>query len=141
MALLKEKDREFLTKEFQKLTNPVRLVYFTQDRECTYCEMTGQIVQEVAGLSDKITATVYDFVANKDVADQYGVDKIPAIVVEGAKDYGIRFYGIPSGYEFTSLIESIKDASAGTTSLSAETKAALARLESPVHIQVFTTPT
>ncbi len=141
MALLKDKDREFLTTEFQKLTTPVKLVYFTQEHECPYCEMTGQIVQEVAGLSDKISTTVYDFVANKDMADQYHVDKIPAIAVEGAKDYGMRFYGIPSGYEFTSLIESIKDASAGTTGLSAATKEALAKLEQPVHIQVFSTPT
>ncbi len=145
MALLKDKDREFLTQEFGKLTDPVKLIYFTQEHECAYCEMTGQIVNEVAGLSDKISTTVYDFVANKDMADQYRVDKIPAIVVErggdNARDYGIRFYGIPSGYEFTSLIESIKDASAGTTTLAAETKAALAKITQPVHIQVFSTPT
>ena len=104
--------------------------------------MTGQIVDEVAGLSDKISVTVHDFVADKDVADSYKVDKIPAIVVEGAQGtIGMRFYGIPSGYEFTSLIESIKDASAGTTGLTAETKAALAKLDKPVHIQVFSTPT
>lgn len=141
MALLKDKDREFLTREFQKLTNPVKLIFFTQEFECPYCELTGQIVQEVAGLSDKISVTTYDFVANKDMAERYKVDKIPAIVVEGAKDYGIRFYGIPSGYEFMALIESIKDVSAGQTGLSPTTKEALAKLDKPVHIQVFTTPT
>jgi glutaredoxin-like protein len=145
MALLKDKDREFLTLEFSKLTEPVKLVYFTQEHECPYCEMTGQIVAEVAALSDKISTTVYDFVANKDVADKYRVDKIPAIVVERggetARDFGMRFYGIPSGYEFTSLIESIKDASSGATTLAAETKAALAKITRPVHIQVFSTPT
>lgn len=145
MALLKDKDREFLTKEFGKLTEPVKLVYFTQEHECPYCEMTGQIVNEVAGLSEKITTTVYDFVANKDVADKYRVDKIPAVVVErggdNPRDFGMRFYGIPSGYEFTSLIEAIKDASAGATALAAETKAALAKITLPVHIQVFSTPT
>jgi alkyl hydroperoxide reductase subunit AhpF len=145
VALLKDKDREFLTKEFGKLTEPVKLVYFTQEHECPYCEMTGQIVNEVAGLSEKITTTVYDFVANKDVADKYRVDKIPAVVVErggdNPRDFGMRFYGIPSGYEFTSLIEAIKDASAGATALAAETKAALAKITLPVHIQVFSTPT
>jgi thiol-disulfide isomerase/thioredoxin len=82
MALLKDKDREFLTKEFGKLTEPVKLVYFTQEHECPYCETTGQIVSEVAGLSDKITTAVYDFVADKALAGKYRVDKIPAIVVE-----------------------------------------------------------
>jgi glutaredoxin-like protein len=141
VALLKDKDKEFLTKEFQKLTGPVKLVYFTQAQECPYCQVTGEIVQEVAGLSDKIAVTVYDFVADKAVADQYHIDKIPAIAVEGAKDYGVRFYGMPSGYEFSSLIESIQDVSAGTTSLSPATKEALAKLAKPVHIQVYTTPT
>jgi thiol-disulfide isomerase/thioredoxin len=134
MALLKDKDREFLTKEFGKLTEPVKLVYFTQEHECPYCETTGQIVSEVAGLSDKITTAVYDFVADKALAGKYRVDKIPAIVVERGgdqpRDFGMRFYGIPSGYEFTSL-----------TALTTETKAALATITQPVHIQVFSTPT
>jgi alkyl hydroperoxide reductase subunit AhpF len=141
MALLKDKDRDALKDQFKKLTGPVKLVMFTQAMECPYCEMTSQIVTEVAGLSDKISAEFHDFVADQALAAQLGVDKIPAILVQGARDYGIRFYGIPSGYEFTSLIESIKDASEGTTSLSAETKAALAGLTKPLHIQVFSTPT
>jgi alkyl hydroperoxide reductase subunit AhpF len=145
MALLKDKDRELLTTELGKLTEPVKLVYFTQEYDCPYCETIGQIITEVAGLSDKISTTVYDFIANRDMADQYRVDKTPAIVVERGgetcRDYGIRFYGIPSGYEFTSLIEAIKDASTGTTTLTAETKAALAKITQPVHIQVFSTPT
>ncbi len=141
MALLKDKDREMLKEQFKKLTAPVKLVMFTQAMECPYCEMTGQIAAEVAALSDKITLETRDFVADKDLAAKYGVDKIPAILVHGAREYGIRFYGIPSGYEFTSLIEAIKDASAGTTGLAAETKAALAGLTKPLHIQVFSTPT
>ena len=31
----------------------------------------------------------------------------PAIAVIGAQDYGVRFFGIPSGYEFMSLLDSI----------------------------------
>jgi glutaredoxin-like protein len=145
MPVLADKDRELLTQEFDKLTAPVRLVYFTQAQDCPYCGITELLVREIAGLSDKVTATVYDLVANRDVADQYGVDKTPAIVVERggetAKDFGIRFYGNPSGYEFPSLIEAIKDVSSGTNSLTAETKAALATITRPVHIQVFITPT
>jgi glutaredoxin-like protein len=145
MALLKEKDRELLTQEFGKLTEPVKLVYFTQEYDCPYCEMTGQVVAEVAELSEKISTTVYDLVANKDMADQYRVDKVPAIVVERAgepaTDHGVRFYGNPSGFEFTSFIEAIKDVSSGTTGLSAETKTALATITRPIHIQVFVTPT
>ena len=142
MALLKDKDREYLQGEFSKrLKNPVRLVVFTQTIACDFCEQTEQIAEEVAGLSDLISVEVYNFVNDKSVADQYGVDKIPALVVAGEKDYGIRFFGIPAGYEFTSLVEDIMMVSSGDSGLSAETKAAVAGITAPVHIQVFVTPT
>ena len=69
------------------------------------------------------------------------MDKIPAIVVVGAKDYGVRFYGIPSGYEFTSVLDGIKTVAAGQVELMPETLAFLEELEEPLHLQVFITPT
>lgn len=75
------------------------------------------------------------------VAEQYGIDKVPAVAIVGAKDYGIRLYGIPSGYEFGTLIEDIKLVSAGDSGLSPATRAMVAKLKKPVRIQVFITPT
>lgn len=142
MALLKDQDKQHLQEEFTKrLKNPVKLVVFTQTIACDFCEQTEEIAQEVAGLSDKITVEVYNFVADKAVADQYGVDKIPATVIEGERDYGIRFFGIPSGYEFSSLIEDIMMVSSGESGLSEDTKKSIATVKDPVHIQVFVTPT
>jgi glutaredoxin-like protein len=60
---------------------------------------------------------------------------------EQSRDYGIRYFGIPSGYEFSSLIEDIMMVSSGQSGLSAATKEVLANLEKPVHLQVFVTPT
>ena len=147
MSLISDKDAEFLKGEFESgLVNPVKLVMFTQEFECQFCTETRQIVQEVADLSDKITAEIYDFVADKAMADLFAIDKIPAIAVlrvedEEDRDYGIRFYGIPSGYEFTSVIEDIVDVSKGGAELQPKTKEALAALTEPVHFQVFVTPT
>ena len=142
MPLIGPKDAEHLQKEFsEKLVNPVRLVMFTQEFECQYCRETRQLVEEVAALSDKVDAEVYDFVIDKEKAEAYSVDKIPAIAVAGTKDYGLRYYGIPSGYEFTSLIEDIITVSQGDSGLPAPTREALAQLSKPVHIQVFVTPT
>ncbi len=142
MALLSDKDRQFLQNHFQQtLVNPVKLVFFTQEIACQFCRETGQILEEVAELSDKITVETYNFVTDKEVAGRYGVDKIPATIVMSDVDYGIRFYGIPSGYEFTSLIEDVIDVSRGKTELLPETADALAQIEEPVHIQVFVTPT
>ncbi|NOZ63330.1 MAG: glutaredoxin [Calditrichaeota bacterium] len=141
MAHIQEEDRNYLKKEFEKMVNPVKLVFFTQKFECQYCELTHELLGELSELSDKINVEIYDFVKDKEKAEQYNITRIPAIVIEGEKDYGIRFYGVPAGYEFSTLVEDIIDVSKGTTTLTEETKEALKKLEKPVHIQVFITLT
>lgn len=147
MPLISDKDAEFLRKEFEtNLVEPVNLVMFTQEMECQFCAETRQIVEEIAELSDKIAVVIYDFAADKAEAELYQIDKIPAIaivqVADGKeKDYGVRFYGIPSGYEFTSVIEDIVDVSKGESGLQPRSKEAVAGLTEPVHFQVFVTPT
>jgi glutaredoxin-like protein len=123
------------------MENPVKIVMFTQEIECKFCSDTRQLVQEIATLSDKITVEVYDFVVNADKAKEYCIDKIPALAVIGAKDYGVRIYGIPYGYELQTLIEAVVNVSRGRTDISDKTKAILAEVKAPVHIQVFVTLT
>jgi glutaredoxin-like protein len=147
MPLISEKDAKHLRQEFEaELVNPVKVLMFTQTVECQFCKETRQIVEEVAGLSDKITAEIYNFVTDKAMAEMYGIDKIPAIAILGVedgedKDYGIRFYGIPSGYEFTSIVEDIMDVSRGDSGLLPNTREAVAGIAEAVHFQVFVTPT
>jgi glutaredoxin-like protein len=141
MPLLDEKTRGEVTAELADLEKPVKLVMFTQDFECQFCRETRELCEEVAELSDQIAVEIYDFVADKDKADEYGVDKIPAIVIVGAKDYGVRFFGIPSGYEFMSVLDGIKTVAAGQVELMPETLAFLGELKEPLHLQVFITPT
>ena len=69
------------------------------------------------------------------------MQKIPATVIQGDTDTGIRFYGIPSGYEFVSLMEAIKMSSTGDSGLSPAARDYLKSLDKDVHIQVFVTPT
>jgi len=142
MPLLQDKDKKVIETHFQEeLVNPVRLVNFTQALECEFCAETRQLAEEVAALSDKIELEVYNFAIDKDKVTEYDVDKIPAIAVVGEKDYGIRYYGIPSGYEFSSLIEDIVDVSKGEGELLPATTEALAGIAQPLHFQVFVTPT
>jgi len=142
MPLLQDKDKESVETRFQEeLVNSVRLVNFTQAFECQFCAETRQLVEEVAALSDKIELEVYNFAIDKEKVEEYGVDKIPAIVIMGEKDYGVRYYGIPSGYEFSSLIEDIIDVSRGEVELLPATREALAGITEPLHFQVFVTPT
>ncbi len=141
MPLLNKEIAEQVKQELADLSGPVRLVMFTQEFECEYCAETRQLVEEVAVLSDQLTAEVYDFVTDEEKAKELGIDKIPAIAVIGAEDYGVRFYGIPSGYEFTSLLHAIRMVAAGKPDLSEEGMQTLTEVTEPVHMQVFVTPT
>ena len=145
MSLLNDEIKTQLQDEFANLTGPVKLVLFTQEMECQYCTETRSLAEEVAGLSDKIDVEIYDFVKDSEIAEAYNIDKIPAMaIIKGGdepKDYGIRLYGIPSGYEFSTLIEDIAMVSSGESGLDQATKDELASLSSPLHFQVFVTPT
>uniref|UniRef100_A0A7V3ZWP6 Glutaredoxin n=1 Tax=candidate division WOR-3 bacterium TaxID=2052148 RepID=A0A7V3ZWP6_UNCW3 len=142
MAFLSEADKKEIKAMFAEMVHPVKIVNFTQTLECTYCRETRQILEEVAELSDLITLEVLNHMENKEKADSYCIeDKIPAIIVEGEKDYGIHYYGIPSGYEFSTLLEDIIMVSKRDSGLKPETKAKLATIVKPVHIKVFVTPT
>lgn len=151
MGLLREADRKTLEQEFQKeLVQPVRLLVFTKPdsklilpgREpCQYCKETVQLVQEVAELSPLLSAEVVDIEAEPDKARQYGIDKAPAILVANEVVHGARWFGIPAGYEFGAMIDTIVDVSKGKTRLPDAIKQQLAAIKEKVHIQVFVTPT
>ena len=142
MAKMSDKDREAVAKEFSGLTGKVKIINFTQTNECMYCSETRDLMTETAALSDKISLEVYDFVENKSEADKYMIDKIPATVIMSEdEDYGIRYFGIPAGYEYASIVNDIKMISAKESGLSAQTKEYLKELTEYVHLQVFVTPT
>ncbi|MFO7675414.1 MAG: thioredoxin family protein [bacterium] len=132
---LKKKSRELLA----KLSSDVKLVLFTQEMECAHCREARAVAEEVAGLSDRLSLEVHDLVLESEPARRYGVDKVPALCVVGADDPGIRFFGVPSGYEYTSLLAAIDAVGRADSSLSPQTRARLAELAAPVGIQVFVT--
>jgi glutaredoxin-like protein len=124
-----------------KVPNPVRLVVFTQDNDCRFCKETREMAQELAGLSDKLSVEVYDLEKDSAKAAEYRVDKVPAICVTGEKNYGIRYYGVPAGYEFSTLIALIDLVGRRDSGLKPESRAKLAGLSSPVDLQMFVTLT
>ncbi len=142
MSLIPDDKKELLRNELkEKMVDPVKIIMFTQEIECRFCSETRQLVQEFATLNDKIAVEIYDFVSNGDKAKELGIDKIPALAIIGRKDYGVRIYGIPYGYELQTLIEAITNVSKGKTDLSEKTKSILAEVKMPVHIRVFVTLT
>jgi hypothetical protein len=53
----------------------------------------------------------------------------------------VRFLGLPGGYEFSTLLADVVDVSKGRTDLSPAALEAVRAIDTPVHIQVFVTPT
>lgn len=142
MSLLNDAARAQLRKAFEELVHPVRLVVFSQALADPGSEEVARLIGEVAELDPRLAAESYNFVLERDKAVELGITRTPAVAVLGAdKDYGIRFYGIPGGYEFGSLIHAVVDTSRRENVLTPATLDALAALEHPVHVQVFSTPT
>ena len=129
--MLQENEKRLVVELFKNLKEP----------ECQFCRENRQLLKEVSELSDKIFLEVYNFQLDKEKVSQYGVDKIPATVIEGDKDYGIRYYGMITGYEFATLLQDIADVSKRESGLSQKTKDQLKKVNQKIHLQVFTTPT
>ena len=131
---------------FAPMKEAVQLLYFGQKDNCDYCADTQQLLEELAPISDKVSLDIYDIEADADVAEKFNVDKAPGIVIaakdgENVSDFGIRYAGIPSGHEFTSLIQDILLVSERDSGLSQDMRDFLKNLAEPVLMQVFVTPT
>jgi thioredoxin len=142
MQFLKEEDRRVIREELSNMVDDVEIVHFTQKFECQFCKETEALLNELAELSPKLHLKVYNFIEDKDKVKEFGIDKIPATIIKDQKkDYGIKYYGIPSGYEFSSLLNDIIMVSTKEVILQDTTKERLSHITSTVHIQVFVTPT
>ncbi len=128
------------------LVNPVELLFFYDKTGCDTCDEAGQLLDELVELSGHLTLHKYDVGENSDIAHQYNVEHVPALVIASRHqgetyDYGVRFLGIPSGYEFSSLIHAIEFVSKRDSGLKPESRAALKNITSPLLLKVFVTPT
>jgi len=140
MMSLTLKDLKSLEQTLAKLRDDVTIVYFTEEVNCRHCRQERELLAELANLSHKLHLEVYNFTADRDVADQYGIDKVPAFVLVGQKDCGVRYYGMPSDFEFRMLLEDMVRISSGKSGLSSETTGRMEKLSAPLHLEVLTTP-
>ncbi len=142
MPLLDAETGKQVKAQLEGLTHPVTLHVFTQELECMYCRETRQLAQELAALVPKqVKVEVHNFTLDKEAVEKYKIDKIPALAVVGEQDYGIRFFGIPGGYEFTSLLLAIKMVGQGESGLSPASQSKLGALTKPVNLKVYVTLT
>jgi len=144
--LLNDQVKGQIQQAFDTLTNPVQILFFGAQSGCDYCSETLQLLTEISELDERVHLSVHDLKADAALAAQFQVNKAPGIVIAGKDgdqvlDLGIQFSGIPSGYEFSTLINDILLASHRDSGLSAETRDFLKALSQPLLMQVFVTPT
>ncbi len=149
MPMLSESDKQEIGKVLEEeMDDDVDVALFTKrqglivvpGQECATCDQTHELMKEVTSLSDKLRLEVHDFYAEKDLAAEHKIHRIPAIVVEGKARGKVRYFGIPAGLGFPNFIDGLLAVSKGKTSLSEDTRESLGTLAKDVHIQVFTTP-
>lgn len=141
MPFLSEEAVAEIRRAFESLRNPVSLEVFTRARECPYGPETRDLMREVGRIHENVRAAFIDLGRDPDAARAAGVDKAPCVLLRSGDRVPVRFYGIPSGSEFQSFLEAILDVSSRETPLKASSKATLAKLSRPLHVQVFVSPT
>jgi glutaredoxin-like protein len=98
---------------------------------------TLALLREVAELSDKVTVTETP-IAGDDDARAAGITRAPTIVFrrKGEARTNVRYVGMPSGYEFTTLLEAIRMVGSDEPF-----EDAVGELADTVLLQTFVTPT
>jgi len=97
-------------------------------RELDPGEETSRLAQELVELSDLVKLRVLE----RDEPGRYPTLRIGE---------GIRYHGLPWGYELSSLVYGIAEAGRSERELEPETRKALAGLEREVELEVYVTPT
>ena len=141
MGLISDQDAVQIRERLRQMANPVKLVHFTQELNLELGAETLQLAKELTALSDKLSLEVFNLLLDAAKAAEYGVDKVPATIIRSEKDYGIRFYGLPAGYEFSTFLDTILAVSKGNSGLQDSSRTKLAQLRRLLHIEVFVTPT
>lgn len=143
--LLSDQVIQQISEAFKELKEPVQIVYFGSKENCDQCLETKQLLEEVVALHEKLTLSVYDIQEHHEFAEHFNVFNAPGIVIaarDGSQiiDLGVQFSGIPSGHEFSTLINDILMVSGRDSGLNAKTREFLKNLKQPLVLQVFVTP-
>jgi alkyl hydroperoxide reductase subunit AhpF len=142
MAIFRPEDEGRVRELFAPLVRPVELLVahgpeetpLPGARDLDFAAETERVARELSELSPLLSVRVEE--------EPEGFARFPAIgVLPEGRDVGVRYYGLPWGYELGSLIGGVLEAGRAESSLSAETLDRLDALDRDVAIDVFVTPT
>lgn len=114
---------------FEKMQQNVVLHLYLDDRDIS--REFHNFMHEFASLSDKLSMRIVDKNASSDMAP------CVKICLDGDKETGLAFHGIPSGHEFTSFVLGIYNAAGEGQAIDEETRAMIASIKEPTDIKVL----
>lgn len=142
MALLRAEEETRVRKWFAELDRPVELFVAVGPEETPLAgardvDFGAEMVRVCEGLAElgkEVTCRVED--------EPEGFPRFPAVSIrpEG-RDVGVRYDGLPWGYELGSLVGAIVEGGRSEPSLRADSAAALGELDRDLTLDVFVTPT
>jgi len=136
-----ETERQALQRRLAALAAPVRLVFFTQRHPCATCREQQRLLEDLAEISDKLHLEIHRLEDDPELAETLGIDKVPGLAVIGAKDYGVRFFGVTEGYELESLLVAMERVARGESDLPPRLEDWVRRIDTPVHLEILVTLT
>jgi len=140
MGLLTDSESQQVRGMLEPMVRDVHLRLYTRKLECPSCPQTEMIVRELDGLSDRIRVECLNPLTDVERAAEDRVEEVPAIIVSDGTHDRVRFYGTPSGYEFTSFLTAILDTGSEGPLLEQATLDFLGqRLDRDLDLKVFVT--
>ena len=123
------------------LAGPVVIRYYTSDVDSWYTRAERALLEAIAGAAPAIRLEVHADRWDPAREAAVAIRRTPAIAVAGEHDTGIRYYGMPDGYELDVFLGLIRAAASGRPELRPGSIARLRALAQPVHLEVLVSPT
>jgi len=137
--MIDDKVKKEITPLLGKLTDRVQLIFFMEKKNCQFCGKQRELLEELSSLSNKLELKIRDRLQHADEAQKYRIDKVPATVIAGKQDFGIRFFGLTAGHEFSSLVQAIIMVGTGKSGIHPDLERMIQEIKHTVHIEVMTT--
>ena len=142
MAIIQDNIRPDVLGFLKDMKDTVTVDFFPHNESPATAPMR-ELLQELSAMAPQLELVEHDTVAAPVAPEQPEVIEGPVSTLSvGGTFTGIRYLGFPGGQEFTTFLEDLVDVSSGqAVSLSSDTRAWLESLSTPVHLEVFVTPT
>ena len=142
MPVLRPEEEEKVRGWFAELERPVELLVGLGPEETPLAgsgdvDFGAEMVRLCEGLAE-----LGDRVSCRVEQQPDGFPRFPAVAIRpDGRDVGVRYDGLPWGYELGSLVGAVVEAGRSEPSLRPESIAALGELERELALDVFVTPT